>query len=214
VGLVATVESSGMDTGGLITGSTDGQALGGGVYAGVTLANNLILSAMATGAWVETGSTFTGVSADTDSRRVQLSTGLTKYWYFGQTRVTPSVTVSWSKEFQESFVDSIAALNPEQTFESAIATFGNVIGHTYALANGQTVEPWIGGNLDWTIYSQIDTDGVGKTDLGQFLDVRLQGGLNWTIRENIQLAVTGEVGGLIHPDQDTYAGEINLAIQF
>jgi outer membrane autotransporter protein len=214
LGLVSSFESSDTDTGGLFTGNTDSHGFGGGAYAGITLADNLIFNAMATGTWIDTDNTYTGISANVDSSRVQLSGGLTKYWYIGQTRITPSVQISWSKEYQDSFVDSTSALNPEQTLESAIATSGTTIGHTFALSNGQTIEPWIAGNLDWTIYSEIKTDGIGKTNLGEFLDARIQAGFNWSIAQNAQFTASGEIGGLIHPDQDTYAGELNLAIQF
>ncbi len=214
LGLVSSFESSDLDTGGLFPGNTNAQGFGGGAYAGFTLADNLILNAMATGTWIDTDNSFTGVSANIDSSRVQLSSGLTKYWYIGQTRITPSVQISWSKEFQDSFVDSNAAFNPKQRIESAVATSGTTIGHTFALSNGQSIEPWLAGNLDWTIYSQIQTDGLGKTKLGEFLDARIQAGFNWNIMQNMQLSASGEVGGLIHRDQDTYAGELNLAIQF
>jgi Autotransporter beta-domain len=214
VGLIATTEASDLDIAGIFPGSLEASGFGGGAYLGATLYKNLVFNALATGAAINTDMDFGGVTADIDAERVQVSAGLTDTFYFGQTRLSPSVTFAWANEFQHHFVDSGGFFNPAQTIESGVLTFGNILGHTFSLAGGQAIEPWFGANLDWTLINQIDVSGAGKTKLGDLLDLRLQAGLNWTIRENMQLALTGEVGGLILRDQDSYAGEANLAIQF
>jgi hypothetical protein len=216
-GLVGTYEDSDLDTdlGGFfgIT-TTKAQAFGGGVYAGITLTDHLVFNAMFTGAAVNTDVTDVFGPSDLDSDRIQASAGITGYWYFGQTRVTPSLSIAWSKEWQDEYVDSALFLNPDQSFETGVLSGGNQVGHTFALNNGMSIEPWLGYQLDWTFLNKIETDGFATVDQGQMIDLRIQSGLNWAIAENAQLALTGEIGGLLLRDSDTYAGEVNLAIQF
>jgi hypothetical protein len=82
------------------------------------------------------------------------------------------------------------------------------------LQGGTTVEPWIGAQFDWTFVNRVHTDGFPSSDLQDYYDLRVQAGMNWTLAPHAQLSLTGEIGGLLMPDNTTYAGEANLAVQF
>lgn len=214
VGLLAAYENSDLDTSGFVTSSTKARGLGGGAYVGVTLTDNIVFSGMVTGTSLDTDSDLFGATADIDSSRIQASAGLTGYWYFGTTRLSPSVTLAWSKEWQSDFIDSLNFYSPDQTTESAVLSLGDQLGHTFSLDNGMTVEPWVGAQFDWTFVNEVKTDGFPSYDLGDTYDLRLQTGLSWNLAANAQLSLTGEVSGLLMPDNTIYSGEANLAVQF
>jgi outer membrane autotransporter protein len=213
-GVLGTFETSDLETGALPPARTETEGYGGGAYVGVTLTDNLVYSGLVNGTFIDTDISFAGIFGSTDSERLSVTNGITGYWYFGTTRLSPSVTFAWQKEWQDAFVDSGAGFNPAQTLETGILTFGNVMGHTFALGNGTAVEPWFGANLDWTLINRVEVSGGPVFPTDETLDLRLQAGLNWTLAENIQLGLIGEVSGILLDDTDTYAGEATLAIQF
>ncbi len=213
IGLLASYENSDLDTPDFLsTTKTDG--FGGGVYVGMTLTENIVFSGMLTGTRIDTDSDFLGATADIDADRVQASAGLTGYWYFGQTRISPSATIAWSKEWQDEFTDSLLAFSPDQTIETAILTFGNQVGHTFTFDNGMSVEPWAGAQFDWTFVNEVKTDGLSAYSFEDSYDLRLQTGMILNLAPNAQLSLTGEISGLLMPDNDIYSGQANLAIQF
>ncbi|CAN5442129.1 hypothetical protein BH10PSE7_BH10PSE7_07130 [soil metagenome] len=213
-GVMGSYENSDLDTSGLFPISLQTDGYGGGAYVGITLTSNVVFSGLVTYSAIDTDLDTGFATSDTDSERLQASGGLTGYWYFGQTRLSPSFTVAWSKEWQDSFTDSGGGFNPDQTFETVVLTGGDVLGHTFSFDGGMSIEPFVGTFIDWTVYNNIKTDGFGDFDQPHFADLRLQTGFNLNIASNVQLAVTGEVSGLLLDDTNTYAGEANLAVQF
>lgn len=214
IGLLGSIEASDLETGGFVPSTTRTDGIGGGAYVGVTLTPNIVFSGMVTGAQVGTGLDFVGVSADIDSTRLQTSAGLTGYWYAGVTRFSPAVTLAYSKEWQDDFVDSLGFAGPSQIYESAVLTFSSQIGRTIAITDRITAEPFLGGAIDYTFLSVIDVDGFPELDLGASYDARLQAGLNLSLGEATSLSFTGELSGLLLPDSDVYSGEVNFSVQF
>lgn len=211
LGVLGTYEGSDLETEGFLPLSQKTEGYGGGAYVGITVTPNVIFSGMATYAAIDTD---LGRSrdADTDSDRVQLSGAFTGYWYFGTTRLTPSLTLAWSKEWQDAYSDG---LTPAQRFETGVLSPGAVIGHTFVLTDTASIEPWAGAFLDYSFINDIDTDGqVDDDSFGEQEDLRLQLGLNLNLASNVQLMLTGETSGLLLDETDTYAGEANLAVQF
>jgi hypothetical protein len=211
LGALGTYEDSRLETQGALPLAQETEGYGGGAYIGVTVTPNIIFSGMATYAAIET-ELDRSREGDTDSDRVQLSGAFTGYWYSGLTRFSPSLTLSWSKEWQDEYSDE---LTPAQEFETGILSGGTVIGHTFALTDTTSIEPWAGAFLDYTFINDTDTNGpFDDNSFGEQEDLRLQLGLNLNLASNVQLALTGETSGLLLDETDTYAGEANLAIQF
>lgn len=212
LGLIGAYEESRLKTDGLIPARQKTQGFGGGAYTGITVTPNIVFSGIALYSAIETDLDFSGFgTGDTDSDRLQLSGAFTGYWYSGTTRFSPSVTLAWSKEWQDEYTNN---LNPAQTFETGVLTGGTVVGHTFALAGVTALEPWAGAFLDYTFLNETHTDGFGTDNFDEQADLRLQLGLNLTLASNVQLALTGEMAGLLVDESDSYAGEANLAIQF
>jgi len=203
LGLMGTYETSDLEGSG-VTQDTDGW--GGGAYMGLTLTDNWVLSATLLGTELDTevngGTSF-------DSTRIQASSALTGYWYSGTWRYSPSLTVAWSKEWQ----DASGALNA-QTIETGIISPGFQVGNSISIGGASTVEPWLGAQLDWVGINKAVDDVTGTILDDPYADLRLQGGLNFAFGANAQLALTAEISGLLYEESDTYTAGVNFAFQF
>lgn len=206
LGVMGTYETSDMKGDGLLPPAHDTDGWGGGAYLGLTLTDNWVLSATVLGTDLDTdvngGTSF-------DSARIQASSGLTGNWYSGTWRYSPSLTVAWSKEWQ----DSSGALNA-QTIETGIISPGFQVGSSISIGGASTIEPWLGAQLDWVGINKVVDDGTGTILDDPYTDLRLQTGLNFAFGANAQLALTGEISGLLVKDSETYTAGANFAFQF
>lgn len=205
IGLMGTVETSDLEGLGVLSQETDGW--GGGAYLGMSLTENVVFSANILGASLDTG--INGVSNVFDSDRIQASSALTGYWYSGTWRYSPSLSVAWSKEWQ----DAILGFNA-QTIETAIISPGIQIGNTVSIGGANTVEPWLGAQLDAVALNKVVDAGLGTVLDDPYTDLRLQGGLNLAFAGSAQLALTAEVSGILVDTSNTYTFGANFAFQF
>jgi hypothetical protein len=204
LGLMGTYETSDLEGTG-VTQDTDGW--GGGAYLGLSLTDNLVFSANVLGTELDTD--VNGGAVDFDSTRLQASSALTGYFYSGTWRYSPSLTIAWSKEWQDA-----TGFLTAQTIETGMISPGIQIGNTVALSGATTVEPWFGAQFDWVGINKVDDDVVGTILDDPYTDLRLQTGLNFAFGANAQLALTGEISGLLYKDSDTYTAGANFAYQF
>jgi outer membrane autotransporter protein len=215
LGLIGLYEHSKLDSSGAPSVSVKAQGIGGGAYLGITLTNQIVFSALVNASSFDNDYDLGFTIADTDSNRVQASSGFTGYFYSSDLwRWTPSLTAAWSGEWIDSYTDNLGNDFADQKVETAVASLGNQLGKTFSLSNGATVEPWAGAILEYTFLNRTETDNAPTLDYDDTIDIRLQAGLNFGLADNIQLALTGEMAGLLLDASDTYAGEANLAIQF
>ena len=203
LGLVGTYETSDLEGLG-VTQDTDGW--GGGAYMGLSLTDSLVLSATVLGTELDTDVNGT---AEFDSTRIQATSALTGNFYSGTWRTTPSLTVAWSKEWQ----DANGAFNA-QTIETGMISPGLQIGNSVSIGGASTVEPWLGAQLDWVGINKVVDDAVGTILDDPYADLHLQGGFNFAFGANAQLALTAEISGLLYDDSDTYTVGANFAYQF
>jgi hypothetical protein len=206
LGVMGTYETSDLKGNGILPPTQDTDGWGGGVYLGLTLTDNWVLSATLLGTDLDTD---VNGGASFDSARVQASSGLTGYWYSGTWRYSPSLTVAWTKEWQ----DASGALNA-QTIETGIVSPGFQVGNSISIGGASTVEPWLGAQLDWVGINKVVDDVTGTILDDPYTDLRLQGGLNFAFGANAQLALTAEVSGLLYEDSNTYTAGANFAFQF
>ena len=205
LGLMGTFETSDLKGTSPLTQKTEGW--GGGAYLGLSLTDNLVFSANVLGTSLDTDAN--NGAALFDSTRIQTSEALTGYWYSGTWRYSPSLTFAWSKEWQ----DASGGLNA-QTIETMTVSPGMQIGDTVSIGGANTVEPWLGAQLDWVPVNKVVDDVLGTILDDDYTDLRLQTGLNFAFGANAQLAFTGEVSGLLLKDSDTYTAGANFAYQF
>jgi hypothetical protein len=203
VGLMGSFEDSDLEGIGVETAAG---GWGGGPYIGIAVTDHLVFTANVLGTALE--SELSGFF-QFESERLQAAATLNGYWYKDTWRYTPGVSLSWAKEWREEEL----GLSPDQTIETALVTWSAQLGRTLKIDEHASVEPWLGSAFDWTFVNRIHMEGQPAVD-DDTIDVRLQGGLNFAFGSDVQLTLTGEIGGLILGSLDSYAGEANLAIQF
>ena len=207
IGLMGTYETSDLEGSGLFPPTQDTDGWGGGAYMGLSLTDNLVFSATVLGTELDTD--VNGGAADFDSTRIQTSSALTGYFYSGTWRYSPSITVAWSKEWQDA-TGGLAA----QTIETGMISPGLQLGNTLSLGGATTVEPWLGAQFDWVPLNKVVDDVAGTILDDDYTDLRLQTGINFAFGARAQLALTGEISGLLYKDSDTYTAGANFAFQF
>lgn len=206
LGAMGSYENSDLKGSGFIPPTQKIHGWGGGAYMGFTLTDNVVFSANVLRASLDT--TVNGVT-HLNSTRWQSSAGLTGYWYTGTWRYSPSLTFAWSKEWQ----DAALGFN-KQTTETATLSPAFQIGNTIALHGANTVEPWLGAELDWAMRNRVVDKVLGTVLNDPNVDLRLQSGLNFSFGGNAQLALTAEASGLLIKKSDTYTVGANFAYQF
>lgn len=204
LGLLVSADSTNLENGPIDSNSS---SVGVGPYLGVVLTDNIVFSANVLGSWIDSDQVGGFFQFETD--RVQAAAGLTGYWYKDTWRFTPGVTVSWSKDWEK---DVAGLFLPDRTIEIAILTPSVQFGNTVRLSDTATVEPWVGAALDWTFLNRTTVSGVGSIN-DPNTDIRLQAGLNFNFNNNAQLAITGEMSGLLLDDVNSYSIAANLAFQ-
>lgn len=204
LGLLASAETSRLDS---PLDNFNSQTLGAGPYLGLVLTDNIVFSANAQRSWIESDSSGGFLNFETD--RIQASGALNGYWYSGTWRFNPSLTLTWSKDWEEEK----NGLFPDREIEVGVLVPALQIGKTLRLSDTATVEPWAGAAIDVTFLNDVAITGL-PDDSDPNTDLRLHGGLNFGFGSNAQLAITGEVSGLLLEDFDNYSIEANLAVQF
>jgi hypothetical protein len=206
IGVMGAFEASDMKGNNPLPATQKTEGWGGGAYLGWNLNDNWVFSANVLATSIDTDA---NALPQLDSVRLQTSESLTGYYYSGTWRFSPSLTFAWSREWQ----DGNAVLN-DQIIDTAILTPGFQIGNTLALGGNTTLEPWLGSQLDWAMRNRAVDDVLGTLYSDPFVDLRVQGGLNFAFGGNAQLSLTGEIGGLLRKDLKSYTGGINFAWQF
>lgn len=183
---------------------TDGW--GAGVYGAWSINQTWMLSA--NGAWYDFDNEGNGIFYD--NSRVQTAAALNGNYYSGTWRFTPSLSVAWSREKQKETSGGW----PDQTFYTGALSPSLQIGNTVALSDRVTVEPWAGAQLDWNFLDKTREEGLGTVRSDPDTDLRLQAGLNFSFTGRAQLALIGEMSGLIMDDSDAWMGGAQFAVQF
>lgn len=208
LGVMGSYEESSLESSlGALPPDIDSEGWGVGPYFGVVLTPSIVWS----GSYL-----YSEIDSDQndffffDSVRHQASTAVTGYFYKDTWRFSPSLSLAWAEEQQEE----VNGLTADQTIETLILTPSLQVGNTLRLSEGATVEPWLGAAFDAVLVNKIDDAVLGNVLDDPYEDLRLQAGLNFSFGSNAQLAITGEIGGLLVDTSDSYSIEANFAIQF
>lgn len=209
VGLMGTYESSHLkgDVPNPPIQKTDGWGVG--AYLGYNVTDNIVFSANVLHSWLDTKVDGGGGAAKFDSSRIQTSEALSGYWYSGTWRFSPSLTFAWSKEWQDANAGLLA-----QTIETAVVSPAVQIGNTISIGGANTIEPWLGAEIDWALRNRVIDSAGTKLINDPNTDLRLQTGLNFAFGANAQLALTAEMSGILLKESNTYTAGANFAYQF
>lgn len=187
----------------------ESRGAGLGAYVGYVINDHLVFSGNVLRSWVDSTQQGGFGRLDYDTGRWQASAAVNGYWYSGTWRLNPALTLAWSRDAETEK----HGLTADRVIETGVLTPSLQVGKTFRLSDSVTAEPWVGGYYDWTFLSDVHTSGAG-TKSSPDDDLRLQAGLNFGFGSNAQLALTGELAGLLQGNLNTYALEANLAIQF
>jgi hypothetical protein len=207
LGLMGTYENSSLKGSGPLPPRQKTDGWGGGAYMGLTLTDNLVFSANVLATSLDTN--VNSGAARFDSSRLQTSEAVTGYFYSGTWRFSPSLTFAWSKEWQKA-----SAIANAQTTETAIISPALQIGDSVSIGGANTVEPWVGAEIDWAVRNRVRDKVLGTILNDPNTDLRLQTGLNFAFGANAQLALTAEMSGILLKKSDVYTAGANFAYQF
>ena len=203
-GLLLSIENSQLES---ALNNLDSRSIGVGPYVGMVLTDNIVASASLIGTRISSNQA--GGLLDYDTSRVQAAAALSGYWYKDTWRFNPGVSLSWSKDWEEENNGFTA----DRTVAVTLLTSSLQIGNTLQLSDTVTMEPWAGYAFDWTLDNTTHTEGFGTFSYSN-IDARLLAGLNFGLPGNAQLSITGEAGGLLLNELDSFSVDANLAVQF
>lgn len=180
-----------------------------GPYITARLHKNVFFDAR--GAWGETDNDIdiVGVTKDKfDTQRWLAVARLTGDWWRGAFRVTPSASVKYIEDEQESFTNALGTFIPGQTVSLGRLKFGPEFGYRYDAVDGTRIEPHISIEGIW------DFDEAGPLAIGGIVtsanDVRakVEGGVMLTRPGGVGVRATGAYDGIGDGDFSAYSGKL------
>lgn len=147
-----------------------------------------------------------------ETERMLLSGKLQGSFSIDTLTITPSVRVSWFKETQESYTDSLSNKIPEQTISLGELRFGPEFSQSISLPGGSVIVPTIGisgvWNFDIATNNASQPAPLGSDDLRARVDagISLTNALGW------QLIASGYYDGLGVASYEAIGGKVRLTI--
>ncbi len=180
-----------------------------GPYITARLHKNVFFDAR--GAWGKTDNDIdiVGITKDSfDTRRWLAVVRLTGDWWRGAFRITPSASVKYIEDEQESFTNSLGTFIPGQTVSLGRFKFGPEFGYRYDAVDGTRIEPHVSIEGIW------DFDNAGPLAIAGIVtsanDVRakVEGGVMLTRPGGVGVRATGAYDGIADDDFSAYSGKL------
>ncbi|MBW3096814.1 Ig-like domain-containing protein [Pseudohoeflea coraliihabitans] len=125
--------------------------------------------------------------------------------------INPTLQLSYFRETQEAYIDSLTNPIPEQTIALGEARFGPQIGRSFALDNGSVLETSLG--LSGVVNFGVDTAAAQQLDLGNGdLRGRLDAGVSLINAAGWKLSASGYYDGLGSESYEAMGGRLRVAI--
>jgi opacity protein-like surface antigen len=182
-----------------------------GPYVSTKISSNLFFDARV--AWGQSTNTVNpfGLYADPfDTSRSLARANLTGNWSNGAFRVTPSIGVTYFREIQHGYTDSLGVFIPSQTIVLGRTTFGPEFAHRYVTADDLIVEPHVAvtGIYDFRKDGTMTIQGV--TVGVQDFRAKLEAGLLVGRSDNYSVRLAGTYDGIGDRSLNVYGGQIWL----
>ena len=201
-----------------VPGISTTEGYSGGAYVGAVVTNEIIFDASFLYTFTDNFSRDLApvVTANYDSEGWALNANLTGYWYMEALRLSPSLGFSYSRARDDAHVDSAATALPSVVTRTGTITFGMTTGYTFALDDASTAEPYITLEGEWEFEEETSpaTSNATVPPDSRDFDVRLAGGIDFALANNISLTVRGDVGGLARKNYRTLSAGGQVAIRF
>jgi hypothetical protein len=192
----------------------DGVGWMAGPYMTARLSDNVFFQGRA--AWGRSRNDISPFQTYTDAFDTQrwLATGTLKgRWQHGAWLISPSASVGYVEERQESYTDSLDVFIPGQTVSIGQAKFGPEISYRGAFVNGMAIEPFASLEGIWTFSEDGIDDLVVDTLAGNNeLRGKVGAGVKALTAGGTALSISGSYDGLGDDDFQAISGELRLAI--
>lgn len=201
-----------------VPGISTTEGYSGGAYLGAALTDEIIFDASFLYTFTDNFSRDLApvVTANYDSESWAFNANLTGYWYMEALRLSPSLGFSYSRARDDAHVDSAATALPSVVTRTGTLTFGMTTGYTFALDDTRTAEPYVTIEGEWEFEEETSpaTSNATVPPDSRDFDVRLAGGIDFTLANNISLTLRGDVGGLARKRYRTLSAGGQIAVQF
>ncbi len=149
-----------------------------------------------------------------DGSRWLVITGLTGNQKLGLFTLEPSAKVYVLWERQTAWTDSLGTLNNARSFSSGRTALGSKIMRSWAMSNGWTMSPFVGGYGDWRFSSDdAMTTGAPVANIEDGWSGRVTTGISATAANGTLLSLGGEYGGL-GANFKIWSGNISAKVPF
>lgn len=185
-----------------------------GPYVAARLSDNLFFQSRA--AWGRSTNDISPFMTYTDEFDTErwLATGTLKgRWKHGAWLISPSASVGYVEERQDSYTDSLDVFIPGQTVSLGQAKFGPEITYRGEFVHGIALEPFASLEGIWTFSEQGTAALVVDTLAGnKVLRGKAGAGVNALTAGGTALSISGSYDGLGDNNFEAISGELRLAI--
>ncbi len=148
-----------------------------------------------------------------NGNRLMLSSGLTGSYGIGAYRIEPSASIYVLWEKQDAWTDSLGTAQSAHTFSNGRTSLGGKLMRPLAY-DSVTLTPYVGFYGDW--YFSADNFAAGDSVIVAVSDGwsgRATAGVGIVCKNNVSLAVSGELGGL-GADYKIWTGSVRAKMPF
>lgn len=212
LGLIGGYETSDFDTA-LLGGDVETAGFGVGAYGGYAVTDVIVVDALALYTWVGNDFADRLRAASYDSERLQFAANVTAYLIEGRLSIRPKLGISYARDEQEAYRDTLGIRSPETEVETLSVTAAGQVGYTYLLDESRTIEPWLGVGAVIEDSSADPSPPAGEDELEPF-GLRLRAGVNTQLGERLSLSLDVDVSGLARADYSAVTVGGQLSLQF
>lgn len=191
----------------------EGRGWMAGPYLSARLRQNLFLDLRA--AWGRSDNEvdpFGLYTDDFDTTRWLAIARLSGNWRSGAMRVTPSVSVKYGQEHQESYTDSMGVLIPDQTVSLGRVEFGPEFAYRHRRLDGTLIEPQLKLTGIWDFENDGGLTLDGDVTTPDELRAKVEAGVLVQMTSGWSLRATGSYDGIGADDYEAYSAKLWLNV--
>lgn len=195
-------------------GAFDGAGFTTGVYVGVQLAENLVMDAFLTHAWLDYDNRAGTATGDTDATRLMVSVNVTGQYELAEGVILePNARLFYAHEEQEAYILSDTTAVAANSIDSGRLSIGPRLRYAFqdSAYNHWSLFVSAHGEYDLSTENQTNT---ALPDFDGLLSARVGAGINGTFYNGWSFSLAGDVGGIGSGDFLSYTGTGNIRIPF
>jgi opacity protein-like surface antigen len=193
--------------------SVSGNGWMAGPYASVRLGDNLFVDGrLAWGESTNSVSPFDTYRDNFDTQRAIARLNVTGNWHDDVFRITPSIGVTYFREHQRDYVDSLGVYIPSQDVALGRLNFGPEFAYRFVMHNETVVEPQLSATGVWDFVKDPTMSIQGLTVGVQDLHARLQAGVMVKDVNDLSLRWTVSYDGIGDSSLKVYGTQLSVNV--